>query len=164
MFPRSIWMIRGIKVSSRTSIVRNSSLKQVSQTKWVVSVACPTDAEERTFNTTLETLGVPPTYWRDSLLRNTSVFYSCQGSNPERCNATSASVTSPPDDYCAPEFKGPLCKLCKNENQYFNESDGKCSDCKDWYVSLVLHAIGVGVALVAFLGFWVLTPRFMGWK
>jgi hypothetical protein len=124
-----------------------------SQSNEMSCLSCPTDAECN-FNTTLETLGVPPTYWRDSL--NTSALYFCEGTNPERCSATSASVTSP-DDYCAPEFKGPLCKLCKEDNKYFNDSDGECLDCGSIFF---LKAIAVVVALA--FGFWV--TRFMGRK
>jgi hypothetical protein len=118
---------------------------------------CPTDAN-CDFNTTLETLGVPAKYWRDSL--NTSVLYSCEGRNPERCsNAVPSTSVTTPDDYCAPEFKGPLCKLCKEENKYFNELDEECLDC-DISTTFYLKAFIVVVALVS--GFWV--ARFVGRK
>ena len=115
---------------------------------------CPPNAR-CDVNTTLGTLGVPLKYWRGSL--NTSALYFCKGGNPERCSGNSTRATSP-NDYCEQGYHGPLCKLCEGEDQYFNDSHGKCLDCDEFPF---LKVIGVIVVLLSgLLGTYSLGKKF----
>jgi len=113
---------------------------------------CPPRADCSAPNTTLESLGVPPGYWRASLL--TARLYRCDDS--DTCDGSSGSSKAPAvgrslkdsikdaDRYCAAGHGGPRCELCLEQGHYFSAERDRCVACPD---SATRFAI-IGVAAV----------------
>ena len=92
-------------------------------------------------NTTLETLGVPEGYWRDSQL--TSKVYEC--SHNASCKGSTADTI---DQYCVEGNGGPRCEVCIKDNQYFSSSDG-CAHCPSFSrLAILASTIAVLVAII----------------
>jgi len=100
-------------------------------------------------NTTLQTIKLPETYWRDSL--DTSVLYSCdnvvcRGSLTEVSNRRLDSTES--GRYCIEGHTGPRCQECTKKNHYFNLLETKCTKCPGYvfYMILLPSLLLIGVA------------------
>jgi hypothetical protein len=105
--------------------------------------SCPKHAECGS-NATLNTLTVPPLYWRDS--EGTSSLYECNslacqgsssGQSPDEATISSRSFQSfdssswneETGPYCLENHTGPLCEVCVRDDQYFDYGGGRCYDC-----------------------------------
>ena len=111
---------------------------------------CPPNAD-CSFNTTLETLGVSPNYWRDS--EDTTMLYFC-GEN-ERCTGNLENTSS--NNYCKDGYHGPLCKLCNEDRQYFSESEGTCLKCPSLsLISLKATSILLGIFCFVIVAYFIL--------
>jgi len=115
---------------------------------------CPLNAICKS-NTTLQTMGVIPNYWRDSLF--TATLFKCN--SPTVCiglntsdeigsrRLSSASIDAP---YCQKDHKGPRCEECVIHKQYFVQTEGKCIDCPPFSYENVIIIIAFLIVLVLF--------------
>lgn len=114
--------------------------------------ACPSHANCNAFNTTLESLGVPPGYWRASPL--TAELYRCYDS--DTCLGSQAGVAHArvlsnhrvvTGAYCAEGHAGPRCKLCVDDNEYFSDNKRRCVVCPTpWRRFAILGGVALGAA------------------
>jgi len=106
--------------------------------------------------TILQTIGIPPNFWRDSL--NTTELYECKEKSKKTLRKDigveveeeesenivckgfdtkqhetllSDSAVIPNDNgfYCESGHTGPLCEVCTQENKYFDRGDNACNEC-----------------------------------
>eukprot|EP00327_Prymnesium_parvum_P030761 CAMPEP_0195606718 /NCGR_PEP_ID=MMETSP0815-20121206/7832_1 /TAXON_ID=97485 /ORGANISM="Prymnesium parvum, Strain Texoma1" /LENGTH=168 /DNA_ID=CAMNT_0040746473 /DNA_START=32 /DNA_END=535 /DNA_ORIENTATION=- len=86
-------------------------------------ILCPPGAFCET-NTTVETLKILHGYWRLTTL--TSKISACaktaSAGDPPACKGGTAGAAT-----CAANHTGPLCEVCLQDHQYFN--DGACRNC-----------------------------------
>lgn len=80
---------------------------------------CPRDMTCNT-NTKITNIQIAQGYWRESSLSKT--IYECF--DIEACNHTDATVF---EEYCQEDKRGPLCQLCNEPKQYYN--NGECMNC-----------------------------------
>jgi len=119
--------------------------------------ACP-------FNSSLNTLVVPPHFWRDSLItaslhrcnRDSAGASTCLGSNHSAYRADNASR------YCFNGHTGPRCEHCTAPHHYFERGTGHCEECPTaWLVVVLLAAILGVVALLALLRRFAVRSKFL---
>jgi hypothetical protein len=107
-------------------------------------------------NTTLDTILLLPGHWR--LASSSMVVTSCEGSNAMiRCiggsSASSENLSAAMGDgYCAPEYTGPECKLCRGGQGLYLDG-GECKACPEFgpRLALFLGLVAVASAVLAFL-------------
>ena len=110
---------------------------------------CPTHADCSATNTTLANLGVPPGYWRASPLA--SVLYKCDDSKGcvGSCVKVAGRVLAESDPLCAAGYYGPRCEGCSDDDDYYDEYDGRCKSCPNVGVRAGIAAgVIVGVLLL----------------
>jgi len=88
-------------------------------------------------NTTIETIEGIAGFWRDS--NQTEEFYKCSNITEICLGGTS----------CAKGYSGVLCEVCKDKNEYFNSSEGECTECPQ-FARLGYFGIAVGVFCILF--------------
>jgi len=117
---------------------------------------CP-EMGECTINTTTETMAINEGHWRDSLL--TAKLFRCNN-NANVCkgfNETDAingrrltSETMDDSLYCKEGHRGPLCEVCTDEGNYFNDSEGECVKCPRlrWEPIVIVISFLIGFILL----------------
>jgi len=97
-------------------------------------------------NSTVETLQVQPGWWR--LSPHSTRAYKCASQG----NTSVCVGGSRGGSLCAPDHKGPLCKVCSLDDHYFDDDDAKCVRCEPVngaavaavVVAIVFGLLGVG--------------------
>jgi len=107
-------------------------------------------------NTTIQTMGVSKEFWRDSLF--TASLFRCN-SNSDVCkgfNETDetlarrlSSETLDDSLYCKEGHRGPLCEVCIDEGNYFDDSKGECMKCPRvrWEPIVIVISLLIGMVL-----------------
>ena len=123
---------------------------------------CPPHADCSLPSTTLETLGVPRGFWRDSHL--TDDVYACTHSD----YCIGSGDTSSHHPYleegaegagwgCDAGHTGPLCEWCVSEAQYFDEDKRGCTDCpalaERFGILAGTFTAAAGIGLLLYLAF-----------
>ena len=111
---------------------------------------CPTGVDCN-MNTNLNNMNLEEGYWRQSF--NTSKIYKCETkATCQGSNTTSAIHRGDTNGhYCIENHTGPLCQVCKLENDYFSYSDEKCMNCPKSSSTLHILLIFIIGAMVLFL-------------
>eukprot|EP00966_Prymnesium_polylepis_P199055 4612717-Prymnesium_polylepis.1 len=83
-------------------------------------VSCP-------WNTSLASLVLAPQYWRHSPKTNDSRRCRSSGSwSPCRGGVDPGDEG---DGYCEPDYRGPMCEVCRQDDYFFELEDARCEPC-----------------------------------
>ena len=123
---------------------------------------CPENITECLPNTSLKNITVLPGYWRDSF--QTSHVYKCKykdlcAGSPSPYGGRFLISSSDKGYYCADNHTGALCEACVKSDQYFNEADGRCTNCKSSALHINL-AIFIAVLIILVLLSFGVSGRF----
>ena len=117
---------------------------------------CPPNATCRA-GTTLESILVPPGYWRAS--PSSTVLSECRSlgggddARKKRCAGGSEAGTKG-DGYCDTNFTGPECQLCNASNHYLVGGDA-CKECPTFGAAMgKLVGLALGVCVACGLAGW----------
>jgi len=127
-----------------------------------VCEACPAQAQ-CPYNTSLTSLIVRPNFWRNTL--TTSRLYECYigpfGSSTCRGSQAndgaaggqrrSESIARDSDRYCAEGHRGPLCAICLDSRQYFDERSAHCQECLELSTAGLIGVIIFSLLVLFFL-------------
>ncbi len=124
----------GFYLNDRIIVSDNSSIFKDPSTH---CLDCPPNGVSCEANSKLSELDLQSGYWRHS--NKTSTVYACKddsnicvGSDQEsnqRSRRQSIESGDFGDIYCAEGHKGPLCEVCANEDYYFDNENGECTNC-----------------------------------
>ena len=120
-----------------------------------VNATCP-------INTTLQTIGIPENFWRDSLY--TSELYECKEGSTfckgmtttehekliigDQSTIVDSTSESKSGYYCQEGYTGLLCEVCVDDAKYFNRFKNECKEC-DPISESILRAFLILIAAAA---------------
>jgi len=122
---------------------------------------CPRNATCRA-GTTLESILVPPGYWRAS--SSSAVLYECRSLGGEKRCAGGSEAGTNGDGYCDTNFTGPECQLCNASNHYLVGGDA-CKECPTFGAAMgKLVGLALGVCVACGLAAWAYSVQRQSWR